>query len=238
MAERPKKAKARPSIARSTEPAAQRSTLAARTIDRTVADRYAVAAGEVDGIIEATYRVIARAGNVDPKMRDILAEAGVSTQVFYRHFQSKNELMLVLLDDGRRRLATYLEHQMAKAAEGGDALAMVRAWIEGTLEQARDVDAAARTRPFARSLGQLQEQYPEEHRESVEVLVHLLRSAIGEAVDAGLAHVADVGESAVLVYLMTHGLMDRHLRELTTPTADEIDHCVQFALRGIGAGSP
>jgi AcrR family transcriptional regulator len=237
MAERgrttPTRAPTKASIARSPEPAPapQRSTLASRTIDRTVADRYAAAASEVDGIIEATYRVIERAGSVDPRMREILAEAGVSTQVFYRHFQSKNELMLVLLDDGRRRLATYLEHQMEKA---GDPLQQVRAWIEGTLEQVRDTGAAARTRPFARSLGQLQEQYPEEHRESVEVLVQLLRTAIDAAVEAGQVTVADAGDSAMLIYLMTHGLMDRHLREVTTPTDAEVERCVQFALRGIG----
>ena len=203
-----------------------------RTVDRTVAERYAAAAQDVDRIVEATYRVIERAGSVNPKMREILTEAGVSTQVFYRHFQSKDELMLVLLDDGRRRLATYLEHRMSKA---GDPLGEVRAWVEGTLAQARDPQAAARTRPFARSLGHLQEQYPGEHRESVEVLVGLLRGAIERAVEAGDAATDSPDDDATFVYLMAQGLMDRHLRELTVPTKGEIDHAVSFALRGIGA---
>jgi AcrR family transcriptional regulator len=203
-----------------------------RTVDRTVAGRYAAAAEEVDKLVEATYRVIERAGSVNPKIREILTEAGVSTQVFYRHFQSKDELMLVLLDDGRRRLATYLEHQMDKA---GDPLAQVRAWVEGTLAQARDPKAAARTRPFSRSLGHLQEQYPDEHRESVEVLVGLLRRAIERAVEDGTATSTSPAQDATLIYLMTHGLMDRHLRELTAPSKAEVDRAAAFALRGIGA---
>lgn len=206
--------------------------LVERTVDRTVAGRYAAAQQEVDKLVEATYRVIERAGSVNPKIREILTEAGVSTQVFYRHFQSKDELMLVLLDDGRRRLAAYLEHQMSKAK---DPLEEVRAWVEGTLNQARDPKAAARTRPFARSLGHLQEQYPGEHRESVELLESLLRGAIERAVEAGQATSANPAYDATLVYLTTHGLMDRHLRELTTPSKAEIQRVATFALRGIGA---
>jgi AcrR family transcriptional regulator len=209
-----------------------RRALVERTVDRTVAGRYAAAAQEVDNLVEATYRVIERAGSVNPKIREILTEAGVSTQVFYRHFQSKDELMLVLLDDGRRRLATYLEHRMSKA---NGPIAQVRAWVEGTLAQARDPKAAARTRPFARSLGHLQEQYPGEHRESVEVLVGLLRRAIEQAVEAGAATSASPGHDATLIYLMTQSLMDRHLRELTTPSKAEVDRTAAFALRGIGA---
>ena len=208
-----------------------RRALVARTVDRTVAGRYAAATQEVDNLVEATYRVIERAGSVNPTIREILTEAGVSTQVFYRHFQSKDELMLVLLDDGRRRLATYLEHQMDKA---DDPLSRVRAWVVGTLAQARDPKAAARTRPFARSLGHLQEQYPGEHRESVEVLVALLREAIEQAVDAGVATSTSPAHDATLIYLMAQSLMDRHLRELTTPSKAEVDRTADFALRGIG----
>ena len=190
------------------------------------------AAREVERLIEATYRVIERAGSVGPKIREILAEAGVSTQVFYRHFPSKDELMLVLLDDGRRRLAADLEHRMHEA---GDPLGQVRAWIEGTLAQAGDPRAAARTRPLARSLGHLQEQYPDEHRASVEVLVALLRRAVEQAVEAGLATSSSPAQDATLVHLMTQGLLDRHLRELTTPSEAEVGLAAAFALRGIGA---
>jgi AcrR family transcriptional regulator len=192
-----------------------------------VADRHAVAAGEIDALIEATYRVIERAGSVEPTVREILAESGLSTQAFYRHFKSKDELMLVLLDDGRRRLGDYLRHQMLKASDPRE---QVRAWIEGTLEQVRDPAAANRTRPFARSLGLLQEQYPDEHRESVDVLVGLLHGPISQLVPDDEIH-----DSAMFVYLMTQGLLDRHLRELTTPTRDEVRRCVAFALRGVRA---
>ena len=80
------------------------------------------------------------------RLRDILRESGLSTQAFYKHFRSKDELMLVLLDDGRRRLVGYLAHRMEKA---GRPEQRIRAWIEGVLAQASDPEVAARTRPTA-----------------------------------------------------------------------------------------
>jgi AcrR family transcriptional regulator len=206
--------------------------LVARAIDRTVGSRYDAAADEIDRIVEATYRVIERTGNADPPMREILGEGGVSRQLFYRHFESKDELMLVILDDGRRRLADYLRHKMDKAE---DSIGAVRAWILGTLAQARSPKAASRTRPFIAGLGHLHEQYPEEHRQSIDVLVSLLDAAIGDAVDAGLARSDDTRRDATAIYLMATGAMEQHLRDRSSPSAAEGEHLVQFALRALGA---
>jgi AcrR family transcriptional regulator len=206
--------------------------LLARAVDRTMAERYAAAAADIERIVEATYRVIERAGSVDPPMREILDESGVSRQLFYRHFRSKDELMLVVLDDGRRRLADYLRHQMDKSS---DPLAAIRAWIEGTLAQARNPKAASRTRPFIASLGHLQEQYPAEHQQSIDVLVALLDEAIAGAVASGAAESVDTWSDATAIYLMTTGAMEQHLRERSTPAAAEIEHLVRFALRALGA---
>ena len=202
-----------------------------RAINRTMAARYAAAAAEIEKIVEATYRVIARTGSVDPPMREILREAGVSTQVFYRHFPSKDELMLLILDDGRRRLADYLRHKMERA---GDPVGAIGAWIEGTLAQAADHEAASRTRPFIANLGHLQERYPDEHRESVQVLVQLVEEVIAEATAAGQLTSADPHADALAIYHLAQGSMEFHLRERSAPPPDEVAHLVAFALRALG----
>ena len=74
--------------------------VAGRALERSVADRRAGYVQEAQRIVDATYRLIERTGGIDPSLRDVLAEAGLSTQAFYRLFRSKDELMLVLLDDG------------------------------------------------------------------------------------------------------------------------------------------
>jgi AcrR family transcriptional regulator len=201
-----------------------------RTVNRTLAGQYAAAAEEVERIIEATYRVIESTGTVEPRMRDILSEAGLSTQAFYRHFRSKDELMLVLLDDGRRRHADYLAHRMSKAAPG---VGRIEAWIAGTLAQAKDARAAARTRPFIVNLGRLQEQYPEDHAESVAVLVSLLELAIRDGVAVGELVSVDPHRDAMAIYHLSVGVMEHHLRARTTPTNADVDHVIAFALRGL-----
>ncbi len=199
-------------------------------INRTVSARYDVAADEIARIVEAAYKVIERSGTVDPRVRDILAEAGLSTQAFYRHFPSKDDLLLVLLDDGRRRLRNYLQHRMEKAT---DPAARIRAWIEGVMAQAVDPAAAARTRPFISNLGRLTEQHPEQQQESVNTIVALLVAAVEEAMEAGTASSPDPGADALAIYHLTTGTMTSHVLARTTPTQDETDLLVSFALRAL-----
>jgi AcrR family transcriptional regulator len=44
-------------------------------------------------------------------------EAVLSTPAFYRHFRSKDELLVGLLEQGWDTLRGYAEHEMAKQAE-------------------------------------------------------------------------------------------------------------------------
>ena len=69
----------------------------------------AQAADEVSRIVDATYRVMAAEGSVEPRVRDILVEAGVSTQAFYRHFASKDELVMVVMEQVMHRLAIRIK---------------------------------------------------------------------------------------------------------------------------------
>jgi AcrR family transcriptional regulator len=192
-------------------------TLAQRAVERSVADRHAEYVQEMQRVVDATYRVIARTGSVDPPLRAVIAEAGLNTQAFYRYFQSKDELLLLLLDDGRRRLVGYLEHRMAKASGPPE---RVRAWVEGVLAQASSSDVAMRTRPFVTNQARLAEQFPEEQQASVDLLVALLTDAVGERGDAEA------------IYRLTFATLLDHLSRGTRPTSSEREELVGFCLRG------
>jgi AcrR family transcriptional regulator len=94
-------------------PAGNDDPVAARAAARTLAGRHAAYADEVRRLIDAGSAVMRRTGSIDPKVGDIVREAGLSNQAFYRHFRSKDELLLAILDDGLERLVGYLEHRMA-----------------------------------------------------------------------------------------------------------------------------
>src|SRR5438132_9190736 len=193
-------------------------TLARRAVERTVGERHASYVDEMDRVVDATYRLIERTGTVDPPMRDILRETGLSTQAFYRYFQSKDELMLLVLDDGRRRLLGYLEHRMARADSGEKKVAE---WIEGVLAQAADPTAAARTRPFVANQDRLAEAFPDDHQASVDALVQQL----AEALDGDR-------RAAEAIYLLTMAALHQHLTYGTRPTRADVASVVQFSLAG------
>jgi AcrR family transcriptional regulator len=203
-------------------------SLTRRAVERAVAGRQASYAEELQRIVEATYRVIERTGTVDPTLRDILRECHLSTQAFYRYFTSKDELLLVLLDDGGRRLLGYLTYRMERATgpEG-----RVRAWIEGVLAQAADEAAAGRTRPFVANEARLAERFPAEQQASVDLLVGLLVESI---VELNASKRAEARRDADAVYHLAFGALRRHLTRGTRPTRGEVDHLARFALRGIG----
>jgi AcrR family transcriptional regulator len=203
--------------------------LASRAIERTVAERREEYVQEIQRIVDATYRVIERTDQVDPSLRDVLKEAKLSTQAFYRYFQSKDELLLLLLDDGRRRLLSYLQHRMDRATtpEG-----RVRAWIEGVLAQASRPDAASRTKPFLTHQDRLAEVYADEQQRSVDLLVDLLADAVAELRPGRRRETAR--RDAVAIYHVVFGALHAALRRGEAPSTAEVEHLVRFSVNGTG----
>lgn len=216
------------------------------SLERSLAARHDAYAAEVERLVDATYRVIEHTGSVDPTVRDILREAGLSTQAFYRHFRSKDELLLVLLDDGRRRLVDYLGKRMAKHTAPE---AQLRAYVEGVMAQAADETAAQRTRPFVVQQDRLADRFADAQRRSVAQLVELLHPPLRElrvlargsaptGAEPRAGSDADdqqVHRDAVAIYQLTFAAMEHHVRDRTRPTRAEVDHLVRFCLRAVGA---
>jgi AcrR family transcriptional regulator len=203
----------------------ERGTIVHSVVERSLARRAEAYGDEVQRLVDATYRVIERTASVDPTVRDILAESGLSTQAFYRHFRSKDELLVVLLDDGRRRIVDYLAHRMQKA-RGPEQ--QVRAFVEGVMAQATDPAAAARTRPFIVQQDRLAEHFGEHQRTSIVRLVALLHEPL-RSLGAG-----DAERDALAIYQLAFASMEQHVRDRTVPTTAEVDHLVAFCLRAVG----
>jgi AcrR family transcriptional regulator len=197
--------------------------VAERVASRTLAVRSAAYADEVRRLIDAGYTVMRRTGSLDPRVNDIVREAGLSNQAFYRHFSGKDELLVAILDDGQRQLVAYLEHRMAGASAGD---ARVRAWVEGVMEQARNAAAADNTRPFAINSARLADRFPEEVARSRELLVHPLREAVAEVG-------GDPQRDADAVYHLVIGCMNDALVARRRPSKADVEHLEEFVLGGL-----
>ena len=187
---------------------------------RTLRDRSDAYAEEIRRLLDATYAVMRRTGDDDPRVSDIVREAGLSNQAFYRHFRGKDELLVALLADGQRQLVTTLTAHMEQAPPG---VARVRAWVEVVLAQAQHQGAAANTRPFAINGLRLADRFPAEWNASRDELMVPLRTALVEA--------GGDPDDAPLVYHLAMGTMQDALVRHETPTAGDVARVVAAVLR-------
>jgi AcrR family transcriptional regulator len=209
-------------------------SLASRAVERALAERRDAYADEVRRLLEAGFALIQKQGDLEPRVSEVVREAGLSNQAFYRHFPSKQAFLVAVLDQGVRVLADYLAHRMRAAKSP---LGQVRAWLLGILEQALDPKGAAATRPFALARGRLAESFPEEVAESERQLTALLRGAIEAAAQAGEIPAGDSDRDAETLYHLAMGWMQARLAENKPADRRDGERLVDFALAGLARGA-
>jgi AcrR family transcriptional regulator len=199
--------------------------LATRIAGRTLAARNAQYAEEVRRLLAAGLVVMRRCGTASsPRVADIVTEAGLSNDAFYRHFASKQALVAAILEDGTARLASYVEHQMAKAATPEE---QVRRWVEAVLAQAADRDAAETTLAVMWNGGAVTDGLDGERLTTVSILAPLLDEPLAELGST------DPLLDAALVAHMTIGRLSDHLWQRTAPKRAEVAHVVDLVVRAV-----
>ena len=197
-----------------------------RLADASLAERRGQYAAEVRRLIDAAFSVMRATGDIDPQVRDIVKAAGLSNQAFYRHFASKDALLMAVLADGQRQLVDYL---LARVRSTPDPESQVRRWIEGVLAQARNPEAAEATRPFAINGARLADRYPDDLAATrAELLITLAPSvrALGGSDD-----------NASLVCELALARMNDAIAHRRRPNTQEVEHLVEFCLAGVRHGT-
>ena len=200
------------------------TTVAERIALRSLGKRGAEYASEVRRLLDAALQVMDRCGTSSrPRVADIVAEAGLSNDAFYRHFASKDALVAALLEDGADRLVSYLAHQMGKEAtpEG-----KVRRWVEGVFSQA-DEEIAATTLAILWNGGGVAQEASGRHFASGP-LADSLRDPL-----AALGSTAPEVDAALCAHAVLGKLTD-YLWQRAQPTQAETDHVVAFCLAAAG----
>src|ERR1700723_1090400 len=77
-------------------------------------------------LLDAALVVMERNGYVDTAVADILREADMSTRSFYRHFESKDQLLCALY---RREAQRAAERLNAKVEAAGSPRGALDAWM-------------------------------------------------------------------------------------------------------------
>ncbi|WP_433249639.1 TetR/AcrR family transcriptional regulator [Actinomadura nitritigenes] len=135
-------------------PSGRADDVASRIAQRALATRGADDTDEVRRLLDAALDAIRQRDTTSrPRVADIVNAAGLSNEVFYRHFPSKGALVAALLEDGTECLHGHVARQMADepTPEG-----KVRRWGQGVLSQARS-ETAASTRAVLWNAGAVNE---------------------------------------------------------------------------------
>ncbi|GBE64177.1 hypothetical protein MFM001_06390 [Mycobacterium sp. MFM001] len=188
-------------------------------VERALDDRQREATEEVERILAAAVRVMERAAPDPPRVSDIVAEAGSSNKAFYRYFAGKDDLILAVMERGVGIVVSYLQHQMAKEPTPQGKIAR---WIEGVLAQVADPHLLSMSRAAA---GQATANIDEEIMQPMRDLLTEPVAALGST---------DVKRDADAVFYCTATTLRRYLDSSARPGRDDIDHLVQFCLRGLG----
>jgi AcrR family transcriptional regulator len=100
---------------------------------------------ERERLFRSTLRVLRRNGYAGAQVSDILADAGLGTRAFYRHFGSKDELLVALFHENAAQTRARLEERVRQAGSPTEALV---AWLDELLDLAYDQRRASRARLF------------------------------------------------------------------------------------------
>lgn len=200
-------------------------------INRGLNERYIAATEDVERLMQAAYRIIEREGSVDLKIRPLLAEAGISSQQFYRYFASKDDFFVVLLEDGQQRLHSYLQHCVAKHTSLD---ARIEAFIHGCLAQAEDPAASSRARPFLVHRARLNQERARLGQNVSSGALQLLTREVESAQAATGIRDRDAESGAQWVLTLVFAVMEQHILDGTSPTPKEKKSLVAFCFNALG----
>jgi AcrR family transcriptional regulator len=209
------------------EPVSTVVTVDSRTpaaVDRAVANRRQAASEEVEQILAAAVRVMARSAPEPPKVSDIVVEARSCNKAFYRYFSGKDDLLLAVMQRGIALVTSFLDEQMRRES---DPAVKVGRWVEGLLAQVTDPHL------FSLCAATLAQMSASAHRTaSDDEVMQPLRALLTAPIQQ--MGRPDPDRDADAVFHCTMGTLRRYVGSDLRPPPADVEHLVRFCLSGIG----
>jgi AcrR family transcriptional regulator len=183
-------------------------------------------------MVRAGRRLIAVKGS-SFTTQELIKEAGVALQTFYRYFARKDELFLAVIEDlVQESCLTYRE----EAIGIGDPVARLRFYITevvGAL-QAQDGSAAG-PRFITTEHWRLQQLYPEELAQATKPFTDLILPEIQAATDAGLLKPTNPEYDAWLITQLVMAVYHHYAFATNGESGEEIvERLWRFCLAALG----
>jgi AcrR family transcriptional regulator len=150
---------------------------------------------QAKAIVEAAQRLIAAKGS-GFTTQELVKEAGIALQTFYRYFEGKDQLILAVIENMVTESAARFREQVRDV---DDPVARLRFYVTSIVRLLGDSRDRESPRFLATEHWRLQAIYPEEMALASKSYTELLQEEIDAAVDAGVLQPADPAYAAWLV---------------------------------------
>jgi AcrR family transcriptional regulator len=186
-------------------------------------------------LLDAALVVMERNGYVDAAVADILREADLSTRSFYRHFESKDQLLCALF---RREADAAAARLRAKVDAAATPRAALHAWIDEILSFGQHRVKAARVSVLGSPGAMKAAGYVDEMRHASEVLTAPLEALLRDGVADGSFPLADPVADAPLVRSVVWAAAGLNpAREKATSRTEAARQVRSFCERALGVTS-
>jgi AcrR family transcriptional regulator len=184
-------------------------------------------------LFDAALVVMQRNGYQDAAVADILAEADLSTRSFYRHFESKDQLLCAIY---RREAERAAERLSARVAAAPDPRLALEAWIEEIMSFSQNRRKAARVAVLGSPGAMRAIGYADEARHAGKLLAAPLEALLAEGKRDGTFPLADPSSDAPLVQSVAWAAAGLNpLREAFRSRAEALRAIQSFCARALGA---
>jgi AcrR family transcriptional regulator len=186
-------------------------------------------------LLDSALAVMQRNGYADAAVADVLLEADLSTRSFYRHFDSKDELLCAVY---RREADAAAKRLRAKVAAAGSPRASLEAWIDEILSFGYHRAKAAGVAGLGSPAAMRAQGYVKEARRAANLLVEPLEELLSEGVADGSFPLADPPADAPFIQSVVWAVAGLNQTRARAASRDQAVRQVRsFCERALGASS-
>jgi AcrR family transcriptional regulator len=172
-----------------------------RAVDRSLGSAREQALDRSNRFITAAMEALAETNRLDFTVQDVVERAGLSLRSFYKHFSSKEELLLALFEE---LIAAFVANLRAEVEAEDDPLDQLRAYVTGFFSRAQRAPGSG-----GRALGlfhlRMAEGRQDDFARELEPQIELLREIVDRGVESGRFR-RDIG-AATITLLLTETLI-------------------------------
>jgi AcrR family transcriptional regulator len=183
-------------------------------------------------LMDAAIEVMTSGNYLEVSVGDVLAAAGVSTRSFYRHFESKEVLLIAVMRRDAEAVGELLDRAVSEAH---DPAAAVQAWLDNYLNCFYEPKRARRTTLYASPAANSSPAVIAEHAALHQILARSLTKALRAGHRAGALHSPKPHDDAMTVLALVSVAVNQRGDVVMTRTRKAArDHVMRFAWPAIG----